>query len=165
MATVIDIAKDEEIISAYNRSSNYTEMARLLGYKNTISLAVRNQLRVRMQRIGLPLFVAGKNIREYTKGELISHRKNYQSFRSDIRSDACRVYENSTKPKHCLICGYSKHYEVCHIKAVSDFDKDTPITVINHIDNLVALCPNHHWEFDNGLLNIAEWRSGSLSAS
>ena len=51
--------------------------------------------------------------------------------------------------------GYDKHYEVCHIKAVSDFSEDTPITVINHIDNLVALCPNHHWEFDNGLLDIA----------
>ena len=155
MATVIDVAKDGEIIKAYSQSSNYTEMARLLGYKNTISLAVRNQLRVRMQTIGLPLLVTGKNIREYTKGELMRRRKNYQSFRSDIRSDACRVYENSGKPKHCLICGYDKHYEVCHIKAVSDFSEDTPITVINHIDNLVALCPNHHWEFDNGLLDIA----------
>jgi len=38
---------------------------------------------------------------------------------------------------------------VCHIKAVSDFDENTPIVIINSIDNLMALCPNCHWEFDN----------------
>jgi predicted restriction endonuclease len=23
--------------------------------------------------------------------------------------------------------------------------------VVNSLDNLVGLCPNHHWEFDHGL--------------
>jgi len=29
------------------------------------------------------------------------------------------------------------------------FDENTPISVVNDIENLVALCKNHHYEFDN----------------
>jgi hypothetical protein len=25
---------------------------------------------------------------------------------------------------------------------------------VNSLDNLVGLCPNHHWEFDHGLLQL-----------
>jgi predicted restriction endonuclease len=28
------------------------------------------------------------------------------------------------------------------------------MTEINHIDNLVGLCPTHHWEFDAGLIDL-----------
>jgi len=52
------------------------------------------------------------------------------------------------------VCGYSNHVEVCHIKSVSDFDGDELMRNINSIDNLIGLCPNHHWEFDNGKINI-----------
>lgn len=48
--------------------------------------------------------------------------------------------------------GYDKHIEIAHIKAVSDFSDDSLISEINDKNNLVALCPNHHWEFDNGFL-------------
>lgn len=34
-------------------------------------------------------------------------------------------------------------------KATSDFDDDVLIKEINNINNLIGLCPNHHWEFDN----------------
>lgn len=54
----------------------------------------------------------------------------------------------------CKICGYNKHYEVCHIKPVSSFPNDAKISEINEITNLLPLCPNCHWEFDNGLLDI-----------
>lgn len=33
-----------------------------------------------------------------TKGELLSERKNYQSYRSSIRKFAENVYKNSGKP-------------------------------------------------------------------
>lgn len=155
VATIIDMVSDDEIISAYVKSSNYTNMARLLGYTGNISRLVRDQIRTRLNKLELPQFETGKNVREYTKGELIKRRKNYQSFRSDIRADARIAYEKSDRPKCCSICGYDKHYEVCHIKAVSDFSDDTPIPEINSISNLIALCPNHHWEFDNGILHIA----------
>lgn len=54
----------------------------------------------------------------------------------------------------CRNCGYDKHTEVCHRKAISDFDLSTPASVVNDKNNLIRLCPNCHWEFDNGLLDI-----------
>lgn len=58
------------------------------------------------------------------------------------------------KPKKCQICGYDNHVEVAHIRGLSSFDLDTPLSIVNHIDNLVGLCPNHHWEFDNQMLSL-----------
>ena len=52
--------------------------------------------------------------------------------------------------KSCSKCGYDKHIEIAHIKSINDFNSDTPISVINDITNLLPLCPNCHWEFDNG---------------
>jgi hypothetical protein len=52
------------------------------------------------------------------------------------------------------VCGYNKHVEICHKKPISSFSGDTPLKKINSLDNLIALCPTCHWEFDNGLLNI-----------
>ena len=60
----------------------------------------------------------------------------------------------SNKEQKCAICGYTNHIEVAHIKAVSDFSDNTMIKDINSIENLIALCPNHHWEYDNGLLKL-----------
>lgn len=52
----------------------------------------------------------------------------------------------------CSVCDYDKHVEVCHIKALSSFDRDTKLVEVNAIENIVHLCPNCHWEYDNGLL-------------
>jgi hypothetical protein len=93
-------------------------------------------------------------LEDRTKGELFLKRKNYQSARSTIVHHAAKTYEKSDKPKKCLKCSYDNHYEVCHIKDVKDFPNEALIKEINHIDNLIALCPTHHWELDNGLLNI-----------
>lgn len=49
----------------------------------------------------------------------------------------------------CSKCGYSKHVEIAHIKPVHSFPDTTMISEINHISNLLALCPNCHWEFDH----------------
>ncbi len=54
----------------------------------------------------------------------------------------------------CKMCGYSKHVERCHIKAIKDFPLTATIKEINSKENIIFLCPNHHWEFDNGLI---EW--------
>lgn len=69
-----------------------------------------------------------------------------------IRDHSRRIYMESTKPKACTICGYAIHFEVCHIVPVCKFSVTTTISVVNNIDNLIALCPNHHWEMDNGLI-------------
>ena len=51
-----------------------------------------------------------------------------------------------------VVCGYSIHYEVRHIRAVKSFPDTATMAEVHNINNLIALCPNHHWEFDNGLL-------------
>ena len=70
-----------------------------------------------------------------------------------VRDNAQYVYKRSDRFKCCEKCSYDKHYHICHIKSVHLFDLDTPISVINSLDNLIALCPNCHWELDNGLFS------------
>lgn len=65
-----------------------------------------------------------------------------------VRQHAKRVVRQFGLSKVCL-CGYSKHVELCHKKSISSFDKQTKLNVINSSENLVYLCPNCHWEFDN----------------
>ena len=87
-----------------------------------------------------------------TYGEMKAKR-NYQ-VNSRIRELARTAYlKNNLNPK-CEICGYDKHVEVHHIKGISTFSDDTPIAEINTISNLIGLCPNHHWEIENGLINL-----------
>jgi len=87
-----------------------------------------------------------------TKGDLFNKRSGYQSARSCIRRHAQSTYLRYVKQPTCQVCGYDKYVEVCHKKSVSSYSADTLISEINDIDNLIGLCPNCHWEFDNGLL-------------
>jgi hypothetical protein len=89
-----------------------------------------------------------------TKGELFAQSKSWQAARSTIQRHAVYVYNTSNKPRACKVCSYSRHIEVCHLKAVNRFSVATLISEINHPDNLVALCRNHHWELDHGVLNL-----------
>lgn len=87
-----------------------------------------------------------------TKGELFTSRGKYQSARSSIRRHAYNTFVTSGQPLECCICKYDKHVDVCHVVPVSSFSSESLISEINAISNLVAMCPNHHWEYDNGLL-------------
>jgi hypothetical protein len=72
----------------------------------------------------------------------------------NIRINARKVMKDNNVPKECKVCGYSTYVEVCHIKAIADFSKETLIKEINSLSNLIYLCPNHHIELDKGLLNL-----------
>ena len=85
-----------------------------------------------------------------TIGELKAKRL-YQ-FHSRIRQLAQKVCSNRSHT--CARCGYNKHVEVCHIKPIKDFNDDTLVSIINNEHNLIELCPNCHWEFDNGLWSL-----------
>ena len=87
-----------------------------------------------------------------TKGELKSIRL-YQ-LHSRIRTLSRKAYIRSGKPLICAVCSYNINVDICHIKSVDSFSDDTPVSVINDLTNLVALCKNHHWEFDNDLLTL-----------
>lgn len=62
---------------------------------------------------------------------------------------ARNIYIKANLPMQCKLCGYDKFVEICHIKAIHTFPENTPISIINSLDNLIALCPNCHWEFDH----------------
>jgi len=54
----------------------------------------------------------------------------------------------------CAICNYSKHVELAHIKAVSSFPDEALVREVNASSNVIQLCPNCHWELDNGLVSL-----------
>lgn len=87
-----------------------------------------------------------------TKGD-IKNKAKYQ-VHAYIRQLARTVYRKLNPKPSCQVCGYTNHVEVCHIKPIKDYDDSTPVATINSEDNLVGLCPNHHWELDNDLLTL-----------
>ena len=95
-------------------------------------------------------------LKNYTIGEIkqLYKDKNGLAIAAKIRGYGKTIYDRSDKPKQCIVCGYSKHYEVCHIKSVSSYSDSATMAEIHSLINLVALCPNCHWEFDRGLLSL-----------
>lgn len=75
------------------------------------------------------------------------------SKNAHIRAQARNHFKNLTS-KPCANCGYDKHVELCHIKPIRDFDENSKIKDVNSYENLIQLCPNCHWEFDNNLLSL-----------
>ncbi len=80
-------------------------------------------------------------------------KKNLRNQYTLIRMNA-RTVAKYLNFDQCSVCNYDKHIEVAHIKDIKDFDDTATLYEINHPDNLSALCPNCHWEFDNGLLEL-----------
>lgn len=66
----------------------------------------------------------------------------------------CRSWNKELTLKPCANCGYDKHVELCHIKPLNSFTPDTTLEIINAPENVIQLCRNCHWEFDNGILHI-----------
>lgn len=90
---------------------------------------------------------------DVTYKEIIGKRIYQKNSR--IRALARKKLQEN-KAEKCIRCGYEKHVETCHIKPISSFSFDAKISEINSLDNLIALCPNCYWEFDNGLITIEE---------
>ena len=92
------------------------------------------------------LFVESKE-----KGPLLS--KGWQCARSQIARNARRVFAETGRPLRCEHpgCTYDHYAEVCHRKPVSDFPDSATVKEINDPENLMALCPNHHWDLDHGI--------------
>lgn len=74
---------------------------------------------------------------------------------SHVRSFA-RSWNSHLTKIPCQKCGYSKHVELCHIIPISQWPKTARLGDVNHQDNLLALCRNHHWEFDHKHLALSD---------
>lgn len=88
-----------------------------------------------------------------TKKQLFDRYGHWILARVRIVKHAWRAFKNANKRNECVICDYNKHIEIAHIKSVSDFTDDTLIKDIDNPNNLIALCPNYHWEYDNDSLS------------
>ena len=152
--------EEKLFIEIIKTSSTWNNIGEKLGYKSPLSSNVKKAIKERCLTVGIDFnedFYKNKTISlipKQTKGDLFKNRKNWQSARTAIQKDARKIFfKNNSKPK-CAICEYDKHVEVAHKRPVSDFPDTALISEINSIDNLVGLCPNHHWEYDQGLLKL-----------
>lgn len=94
---------------------------------------------------------------ETTIGELRKkHKLKFGKWYSAEIRNHCRNHNLNLTKLPCQKCGYDKHVELCHIIPVNNFDDSSTIGEINNPNNLVVLCPNHHWEFDNNILSLNE---------
>lgn len=157
--SILDKITDDDFINIIKDNIGWKNIGIALGYSDVPNSNIKNKIIERCQRLNITLNIRSQikvisPVLLKTKKELLTERKNYQSYRSGIRKLAERIYKESGKALSCKICGYNKHVEIAHIKAVSDFDDSTTIAEINDINNLVALCPNHHWEYDNGYIKL-----------
>jgi hypothetical protein len=85
----------------------------------------------------------------------MQRRAKYQ-IDAQVRHIARIVYRVLGRSRRCHLCPYDKHIDVCHLRDIMDFPPSALIAEVNHPDNLLGLCRNHHWEFDHGLLSAED---------
>ena len=90
-----------------------------------------------------------RSIQTLSKGEALT--TDTQRYRR-IRSNARIVAKAEGLLEKCVVCGYSLYVECAHVKSVESFSAESLVSEINHPKNLVGLCKNHHWEYDQGIL-------------
>jgi 5-methylcytosine-specific restriction endonuclease McrA len=145
---------DEDFIDIINSNTTWKGIYSSLGYSKKHVYA-QKKIKLRCEILGIEPFIKKiPKILFKTKGELSESRKNYQSYRGGIRQNAITSYINSGRPLKCAVCDYDIHVQIAHIKPVSKFKSSAFISDINAQSNLIALCPNHHWEYDHKILNI-----------
>lgn len=89
-----------------------------------------------------------------TKGDIFrQYPYNWAKARAVIAKHARTQYVG---PDICKICGYHLRIDICHIVPVAEFGDNAMLSDINCNTNLIALCPNHHFEFDAGLLEVRD---------
>ena len=84
-----------------------------------------------------------------------SIKRLHQSSKYAHVRGLARSWNKDLLSKCCNNCGYCKHVELCHIKALSKFPPTAKLSEVNAQSNLIQLCPNCHWEFDNGFIDLA----------
>lgn len=71
-----------------------------------------------------------------------------------IHSHCITLHKKEKLTTSCEMCEYPHHLELCHIKAISSFPKDAKLKIVNARENIMFLCRNCHWEYDNHFIAI-----------
>lgn len=85
----------------------------------------------------------------YLRNQLHLAGKHPSWVHSVVRQHARKVHK---KLVPCPGCSYDKHVECCHIRDITDFPDSATLGEVNSKRNVVLLCRNCHWEFDNDIL-------------
>ena len=93
-------------------------------------------------------------LREYRN--LINSRKMSNCRFSDRIRYLNRTWNKNLLKSPCQYCGYVRHTELSHKKAISEFSEDTQLSVVNSSKNNIVLCPTHQWEYDNGFISFED---------
>lgn len=100
--------------------------------------------------------ICGKMIKDQTIIEASRKRRGGANAFDNIRCNARSLFRNRIAlGEGCFLCGWNLHVHVCHIKPISSYGDDTLVSEINSMSNLVLLCPNCHWMFDNGKVTLS----------
>lgn len=87
----------------------------------------------------------------YRNPDIVAAKTRGECSRKEIQNHARSVV--AKRLRECANCGYAKHVEMCHVRAVTRFRMDDMVGAINDQRNLLLLCPNCHWELDRGRLD------------
>lgn len=79
----------------------------------------------------------------------LSVRNKHPSWKNSHVRIFNKLWNNNLLRQPCSRCGYTKHVELCHIKAITDFPETATLGEVNSPQNNKVLCPNCHWEFDH----------------
>lgn len=82
----------------------------------------------------------------------VTYMGNSRIKYSQVRKLARKFLDLWEIPQKCKICGYDLHVQACHLISISEFNVTSRLIDVNGPGNLIYLCPNHHWELDNGYL-------------
>lgn len=79
----------------------------------------------------------------------IPYKANRANQYDIVRSRARHKYKHLYE-KGCQHCGFTEHVEVCHRIPITQFLPTAKIDdEVNAPENILILCPNHHWCFDH----------------
>lgn len=107
-----------------------------------------------------PEYIENFTLQEFCDREKVKKGHPSNKF-CHVRYHA-KSHHKDLKNLPCHTCGYDKHVELCHIKAISSFPVTATVAEVNHFSNIVQLCPNCHWEFDKGHLLLTNVKNGHM---
>lgn len=87
-------------------------------------------------------------------GDYILNSASRAKYNSVRRWANVYMHEYDDREKKCEICGYDKVVQVAHKKPIWKFSEDDLMREVNAKDNLMWMCPNHHVEFDKGIVML-----------
>lgn len=114
------------------------------GNKKTKSAKVCHECKVQMSYVR----------HKMTSLKEIANEGNARVRWSRVRTWAKKILNFTGREFKCELCNESCVLDVCHIKAISSFPETALCGEVNHLDNLIYLCPTHHVYFDKGWVTL-----------